>query len=155
MRVSVKLSEIMRTVNRLFPDRAVEATWEVKDGVLTGNDRKGGDTLAGAGLLLAGDLIFIGPESRNYGVWCLEDGAGLPGAVEDRWSGRIWLLTPPADFVQLCRDISSYDDAHPRTGLKRERFGDCEQEKSADGWERVFADRLRVWRRMYPEEAKA
>ena len=76
-----------------------------------------------------------------------KDGA-LP---DEQFTGRVWLLKPPADFLALCEEISTYDDKNPAGAYMQESFGGYSYMRRNSGerstaWQDVFSGRLASYR---------
>ena len=94
------------------------------------------------------------------GVWQVCGGRlqDMPGLLPDEeFNGRVWLLSPPADFLALCEEISAYDDKNPAGAYQSESFGGYSYTRrfvgnsSSSAWQDVFAGRLMQYRRMFTE----
>lgn len=136
----------MREVRSFFPRYRLEGEWEAKASVLRGTD-----------LLLPGDWIAVTGSARNDGVYEVEGGGKVSRLRDEAWSGVVWLLAPPADFLALCEEIIAWEAAQENEGIRRERFGEYSVERAVDArgmpatWKDVFASRLAPWRRMFTE----
>jgi hypothetical protein len=74
----------------------------------------------------------------------------------EEFDGRVWLLKPPADFLDLCAEISAYDDKNPAGAYAQESFGGYSYSRRNAGgstaWQDVFAGRLASYRgKMFSE----
>lgn len=71
---------------------------------------------------------------------------------QERFEGTVWLLSPPEDFLSLCRDVSEYHDKRPADAFQSERFGDYSYTRAANkDWAEAFARELLPYRRMTSE----
>lgn len=143
----VTVADVMREVCNTFPAWEVTGHWEIADTRLLQNT-----------LLLDGDWIAITGADRNKGIWqvaCTNNHVTLPGAADEAWDGSIWLLSPPATFLELCAEIAAYDKEHPATSHRQEQYGDYTVTFATDAnglpvsWQQVFAARLLPWRRPW------
>ncbi len=140
--MTVTMSELMRVVRNAFVDGAADGTWRAKDGVLSGD---------GAPLPPGWVMVEGGPLP---GIHHIEADGAIEGLPDGEWSGRIWLLSPPEDFVRLLEEINAWLDKHDDAGVIRrsERFGAYSQDTSyasALTWQTAFADRLMPYRKMF------
>ena len=71
----------------------------------------------------------------------------------------MWLLSPPASFLALAKQISEYDDKNPVDALQSESFGAYSYSRGASGtsvvgaagWRGAFAAQLRDYQRLTSE----
>lgn len=93
------------------------------------------------------------------GVWQIVDGMlkgdsdGVP--LDEEFSGRVWMLKPPRDFLTLCETISAYDDKNPTGALMQEKFGNYSymrnQNTAGQTWKDAFRSQLVPYMRMCSE----
>lgn len=119
-------------------------------------------------IAISGNAIAPVPESPwvcvrgswfHDDVYKLDDGKirDVPVSLPDEeFEGRVWLLKPPADFLDLCKEISTYDDKNPVGAYQQETFGGYSYMRQATGkastaWQDVFAVRLSAYRRPTTE----
>jgi hypothetical protein len=148
--MSVTVCDIMRHVRNAFTV-----------GCLPGDYALAGGHLAPGGLLLEGDWIAIRGSLRCDGVYQVGEGGCLQPSppASETFTGAVYLLRPPADFLALCGEIIAWDAERASAGLKSERFGSYSYEAATDengvpmSWQRVFQARLVPFRKMYCEEA--
>ena len=139
------IAMVMREVRNYFSSAYMDGSWQISAGKIS--------PLPGG--LADGMIAVTGSECCN-GVYRMRDGM-VQAAADEAWHGRIWLLAPPADFLALCEEIAAYTAAHPATGVIREDFGSYSRTvASARGgepltWQRIFAQRLAPYRRMFTE----
>lgn len=99
--------------------------------------------------------IYITGSECHDGVWEVVDGyltgREVDGLWDEEFTGRVWGLTPPPDFLALCRKISEYDTKTPAGVLTSERFGEYSYTRDASSWQNAFGGQLAPYRRMYPE----
>ena len=68
--------------------------------------------------------------------------------TEETFTGRVWLLSPPASFIVLCDEIAEYDAKNPAGAYLSETFGEYSYQRSANtqgvtsSWQSAFAARL-------------
>lgn len=76
--------------------------------------------------------------------------------TDEIFSGAIWAMSCPPDFIALAEDIKKYnesDEAKP-SAYTSESFGGYSYTKATDGngapigWKKVFASRLKPYRRI-------
>lgn len=143
--MTITVPDVMREVSNAFP----KARWE------------GAFTLTGGRLnldaLLPGDWIAVEGSLRFDGIHQLDAEGRLPGAADEGFTGAVWLLSPPADFLRLCGEIAAWAETAAQPGVKRESFGAYAVEYPTNAlgltpdWRGAFAAQLRPWRRMAEE----
>jgi hypothetical protein len=110
------------------------------------------------------EYIRILGSRKNAGVHKLNTETGLFDLEdESSFHGSIWLMSPPRDFLALCRCIESWQkqygsaDSAAMSPYQSESFGGYSYTKasgSASGesqyptWQKMYADQLRRWRRI-------
>lgn len=106
-------------------------------------------------------FVYISGSLMHDGVWESCDGfltgRSVDGLTNEEFTGRVWFLNPPEDFLQLVRDMQEYEKKNPITAVLSESFGGYSVERAgtADGKpvtpERMFSVRLNDYRRMFTE----
>ena len=86
------------------------------------------------------------------------DGVHQDALTDETFTGRVWVLSPPAAFVALAEEISAYDDKNPVGALQSESFGSYSYSRDsagsvpgAAGWQGAFAGRLNDYQRLTSE----
>ena len=139
--MTVKVSDVMRHVRNHFIRTAITGSWQHRDGLLTPAEN-----------LAPGMWIAVAPaEDAPAGVYQLSENGGIPDLSDAAWTGTIYLLQPPADFIRLCGDIACWAAAHPDPTVTAEKLGEYSVHRSAITWETAFAPALTPYRRMFPE----
>lgn len=94
--------------------------------------------------LADGRYIAISGSVYNDGVYKL----GTDVLTEETFTGRVWLLSPPASFIALYDEIAEYDVKNPAGAYLSETFGEYSYQRSANtqgvtsSWQSAFAARL-------------
>lgn len=106
--------------------------------------------------LAHGRYIAIRGSAYNDGVHQVGD-----ELTDETFTGRVWVLSPPAAFVALVEEISAYDDKNPIGALQSESFGSYSYSRGsagsagnvagAAGWQGAFAGRLNDYQRLTSE----
>lgn len=126
---------VMRRVHNYFERERVEGVFTVAGGVLEPMP----------------DAPYIAVSGSRWHDGVCPAGA-LPEADRSEvFTGTVWGLHPPADFLALCGEISDYAQKHPVGAPRSESFGAYRYEASPEGWEAAFAGRLAPFRRMFTE----
>ena len=140
-------ADVMREVRNCFVTGQCTGTWSLEAGRLTPGD-----------LLMPGDWIALRGSALNDGIYELDREGCLMGETRDEvFTGEVWFLQPPAEFLALCEEIAAWADEHPPEDLEEERFGDYSWRRMRDAcglpvdWRVVFRGRLLPYRRMYGE----
>ena len=104
-------------------------------------------------------FVYISGSLYHNGVWELCDGyltgRYVDGLPDEEFDGRVWLLSPPPDFLNLCKAVKTYEESNPMSAVVRETFGGYSREWASemmgkDGAQ-VFASRLAPYRKMFTE----
>ena len=139
--MSVSVAAVMRQVNNHFVSGYLDADFAVE----------GGDLKPAP----AASFVYIDGSVLHDGVWELQGGKLIgDDAADEAFTGRVWLLKPPRDFLALCKEIAAHDAKHPTGAAQSESFGDYSYSmgtQAAGGWAAAFAARLTPYRRMFPE----
>lgn len=142
------IGDVMRWCNNYFDTATVEGTFEVaEDG-----------TLANAEQLGTARYIAIHGSAGLDGVWQLIGGklAAEEGMITpETFDGTIWLLSPPREFVALCRRIADFEAKTPVSAVQSESFGAYSHTMmtgkggGAVTWQEAFATSLVRYRKMF------
>lgn len=144
--MAVSMAAVMRQIRNYFERGYRAGTFSITDGVLTPTP--------------SCRYVYIQGSASHDGVWSLADGAlqDVPdGIPNEAFTGRVYALHPPNDFIALCREISDYDSKNPIGALQSESFSDYSYTRAGggsagtQGWQADFASRLAPYRRMYTE----
>lgn len=143
--MAVSVAAVMRHVRNFF-----ERGWI--DGPLT---------ISGGVLPVPADAPYIAITGSAYndGVHRMASPVEAEKPLTDEsFSGRVWLLYPPADFLELCGDASAFDEKNPVGALKSESFGEYSYTRASAGgsggmptWQSALALRLQDYKRMFTE----
>lgn len=142
--MAVSIAAVMRHVRNFFTRGYIDGEFTVSGGVLTPAPLSPYAAITG---------------SAFYdGVYSMTD--PLPEGKPETFTGRVWLLHPPDDFVRLCEQISQYDDKNPVGAMQSESFGEYTYRRPVVGmngsgglasWQTAFAIHLMPYRRMFTE----
>lgn len=135
--MAVSITAVMRRVRNFFERERIEGTFTITGGVLAP--------------LPDAPYIAISGSAWHDGVFPI---GPLPETGHDEtFDGKVWGLHPPDDFIDLCRDVSAYDEKNPVGAPQSESFGAYSYTRSnaGIGWEAAFAGKLLPFRRMFTE----
>ena len=147
--MAIDIADVMAECRNHFQDADtpyIEGDFALVDGVLTPSDG-----------LASGDYIAITGSHLNDGVYLPtvdNDGFHLADAEDETFTGRVWILHPTRKFISLVAEITAYATANAPTVITSESFGGYSRSMATNstgaviGWQSVFADRLRPYRRM-------
>ncbi len=138
--MTVKVSDVMRHVRNHFVRSSVSGRWTHADGRLTPADG-----------FTPGMWIAVTGEDAPNGVFQLDEYGGIPNQPDISWTGVIYRLDPPADFIRLCGDIGCWAAANPDPAMTGETLGVYKVSRRAVTWETAFAPALLPYRRMFSE----
>lgn len=145
--MAVSVAAVMRHCRNYFETGYMDGTFRITGNVLP--DVRGAR------------FVCISGSNMHDGVWEVADGfltgRSVEGLKDEEFDGRVWLLAPPADFLELVRDMQEYEQKNPISAILSESFGgySIERASTADGKpvtpERMYAARLSNYRHMYTE----
>lgn len=144
--MTISVPDLMRETRNFFPTAALDASWTLQGGALSPS-----------GGLCPGDWVAVTGSLYNNGVYQLGNDLSIPGAVDETWQGRVWLLSPPADFLALAGEIIAWAAQQGAQQTVKESFGAYSRELATDStgkpitWQAYFAEALKPYRRMYTE----
>ena len=138
--MTVEVSDVMRHVRNHF----------VRD-ALTGEFAQLAGTLTPAAGFEPGMWIAITGADAPCGVYQLDEKGGIPDLGDVTFTGTVYRLAPPADFIRLCGDIACWAAANPDPAVSGEKLGEYSVSRRAVTWESAFALALAPYRRMFPE----
>lgn len=138
--MTIKVSDVMRHVRNHFVRSAVTGTFIHIRGILTP-----------AAHFKPGMWVAVTGEDAPCGVYQLDENGGIPDLADSTWTGTVYLLEPPADFIRLCGDIGIWAAANPDPAVSSERLGEYSVARRAVTWENAFAPALAPYRRMFTE----
>lgn len=139
------LYEVMSELNNYFDVERLYGTFTISDGDLQGVDVQNQQYYRIIGSVF-NDGVYRHPTSLT----------------DETFSGAVWLLAVPHDFIQLCDDIQAWSeknltaDSQAMSPYTSESFGGYSYSKSganasAGGagasWQNAFAARLNIWRK--------
>ena len=136
--MAASVGDVMRQCRNYFETGCKEGTFTIQSGQISGLS------------LPAGRYIAIIGSDGFDGVWQVGDSALPDGA----FTGRVWLLSPPAGFLDLCARIADYAEKNPAGALQSESFGNDSYTRGAaavSGWQGVFATELAAYRLLSSE----
>ena len=138
--MTVKVSDVMRYVRNHFIHSSITGSWVHTGGALTPADR-----------FAPGMWIAVTGENAPCGGYQLDENGGIPDLGDMSWTGVIYRLAPPADFIRLCGDIGCWAAANPDPTVSSEKLGEYSVTRRAVTWESAFAPALAPYRRMFTE----
>lgn len=137
--MAVSIAAVMRFVNNYFERSCTVGTFTVSGGVLSP--------------AISAPYVAIDGSAYHGGVYRPDQ---LREQPEETFTGRVWALYPPDDFLQLCEQINAYDEQNPAGALQSEQFGEYSYtrmggESGPPSWQKAFASQLWPYRRMFTE----
>ena len=138
--MTVKVSDVMRHVRNHFIIHSIHAAWCHTGGKLTPDSA-----------LKPGMWIAVTGGGVCTGVYQLDENGGIPSLGDAAWTGRVYLLNPPADFIHLCGDIACWTAANPDPSITAEKLGEYSVSRASVTWQEAFAPALAPYRRMFTE----
>ena len=142
--MTIKVSDVMRHVRNHFIQSACAGSFRQEGGVLTPAN-------GAADYFAPGMWVAIVSKDGPQGVFQLTDQGGLAATEDITFTGTVYVLNPPADFLRLCGDIACWAEANPDPAVSAEKLGEYSVSRRAVTWETAFAPALAPYRRMYSE----
>lgn len=71
--------------------------------------------------------------------------------IDEEFSGSVYLLAPPKEFIKLAHIVHDFQLTHQPTGYTSESFDGYSYSKEAadaDNWQNVFKAEIKRWRRL-------
>ena len=136
----IRVSDVMRHVRNHFVQDCITGAFSHQAGVLTP-----GDAFA------PGMWVAITGEDAPRGVYQLDERGGIPDLGDITFTGAVYCLNPPADFLRLCGDIGCWAAAHADPAITGEKLGEYSVSRQAITWQTAFAPALQPYMRMFPE----
>lgn len=145
--MTASVGSVMRYCRNYFEVGYVDGTFRI-----TGNALHG----AGDGV----HWVYISGSIMHDGVWEICNGyltgRSVDGLEDEEFDGRVWLLAPTMEFIDLCKWIQEYEKKNPLGSFASESFGEYRYTRrfAADGrtdWQSTFAAQIAPYVRMYTE----
>lgn len=103
--------------------------------------------------------VYISGSLMHDGVWEICDGyltgRSVEGLHDEEFDGRVWLLSPPVDFLEMCKAVREYDEKNPVGAYRSETFGDYSYtrgtENGSTDWRVIFRTQITPYFRMFTE----
>ena len=142
--MTIKVSDVMRHVRNHFIQSASTGSFRQAGGVLTPSTGAADDFAPGMW------IAIVSPDGPQ-GVFQLTEQSGLADTPDMTFTGTVYVLNPPADFLRLCGDIACWAAANPDPAVSAEKLGEYSVSRRAVTWESAFALALAPYRRMFSE----
>ena len=142
--MAVCVENVMRYVNNFFERAGYSGEFVISGGMIT--------------LPVAlPDHVWIAISGSLYhdGVHEMQSQYDLP-APDETFTGNVFILNPPAAFLELCKSIAEYDAKTPVGAYQSESFGNYSYTRASGQngvktWQEAYAMQLRPYRRMFTE----
>lgn len=140
--MAVSIGSVMRHCRNYFQRGYIDGEFHIVDGALE------------FPALADGRYIAISGSALNDGVHHIGDAADK--LQDETFIGRVWMLYPPASFLDLCAEISEYDDKNPAGAYVSESFGEYSYSRGtkdgvAGDWQTAFFGRLTAYQLLRSE----
>lgn len=134
------LTQICRHIRNYFPTESVEGVFRIENGLISPDD-----------ILENGCCYLISGSRYNDGVHIHPD----IGLKDEEFEGKVTMMAPPADFLELCREIEDWERENQQLSgvFVSESFGGYSYKRAENGgcpatWRTVFRDRLNDFRKL-------
>ena len=143
--MAVSIAAVMRHCRNYFETGYMDGTFRITGNLLP--EAKGARFVCISGSLM------------HNGVWESCDGfltgRSVDGLADEEFTGRVWHLDPPDDFLDLCKTIREYEEKNPVSALASETFGNYARTWNAEqigkSWNVAFNASLVPYRKMFTE----
>lgn len=139
----MSILNLMRETNNFF-ERSCEANaFTIANGQLTLSE----DYLKGMYIGIKGSFF-------NDGVYIVGDNHIVSELQDEIFTGTIYKLAPPKDFILLSTEIDEYIVKTPISDVTSESFGNYSYSKAQGNkgnitWQELYASRLNSYRKMF------
>jgi hypothetical protein len=144
--MAVSVAAVMRHCRNYFEVGYLDGTFRITGNALSA------DVEGAHYVCISGSLMHDGVWEICNGYLTGRDVAGLE---DEEFDGRVWLLAPPIDFLELVKDIREYEEKNPLTNLESEKFGNYSRTFSAQiagrRWNVAYSASLSPYMRMFTE----
>lgn len=136
------VAALMRHVRNYFETGCIQAEFTIEGGAVTP--------------AVESKYVCIEGSHYNNGVKKLENGVIENPGPDETFDGKIWLLNPPDDFLELAQEIATYNQKNPLSPIVSESFGEYSVTYAGGNngradWQKVFFSALIPYRKMYTE----
>lgn len=137
------IAAVMRHTRNYFERARIEGSISVSGGMVSP--------------VPAAPYVYISGSLYHDGAHKVEAGAIAESDTQDEtFTGTVWLLHPPADFLLLCDEIATYCEKNPAGSMQSESLGEYSYTRASGSngvltWQQAFADQLRPYMHMFTE----
>lgn len=141
--MGVTIATIMRHLRNFFDKGSKSGTITIKGGVVT-------PAVPTPYVCIYGSDHHDGV--RRVSLGCIE----YPGQ-DETFTGTLWFLNPPDDFLALVDQIAAYEEQNAPSPLLSESLGEYSYTRAQGqtggflSWQEAFAKQLEPYRRMFTE----
>ena len=138
------LAAVMRHIRNYFERGRIDGVITITGGVVSP--------------AVASPYVCIVGSAYHDGVHAVTGGAIDSALPDETFDGRVWLLYPPREIIQLAAEIAAFDATSPAGAMISESLGEYSYTRAHDWrtggaatWETVFDPHLRPHMRMFTE----
>lgn len=141
--MSVTIAAVMRHLNNYFEQGSYTGPITIRGGVVTPS--------------IPTPYVSINGSSYHDGIRRVSLDAVSYHGEDETFTGRMWFLKPPDDFLSLVEQITAYEAQNDPSPLLSENLGEYSYTRAQGKtggvltWEEAFATRLAPYRRMFTE----
>ena len=128
------MTQVMRHIRNYFERERMDGEFTLQSGTLRP--------------MPPAPYIAIQGSAEHDGVYAAD---ALPTGGAETFSGTVWGLHPPGDFVALCHEIAGFLENKPKDGLTAEQFGIYRCQWTGKSWQEAFSGQLAPYQRMFTE----
>lgn len=140
------LEKIFSEIRNYFDREIWSGTFKIESGVLSPSD-----------FIKENQYFRIVGSSMNDGIYQSAEAIESKIAkkkVDEEFNGEIWILSPPAEIIELADKIEAYEEKNGDSAFVSESFGGYSYTKATDSngvavtWQDVFGKKLNKWRKI-------
>lgn len=137
------IAAVMRECRNYFERSAIEGEISITGGVVSPQ--------------VEAPYVYIKGSAYHEGVHRLEQGSIVSdSAADESFTGCVWLLYPPSDFIELCRKVSDFEAKTPVGALQSESLNEYSYTRATGSrgvltWQEAYASSFIPYRRMFTE----
>lgn len=127
------MTPVMRHIRNFFERERMDGKFTLKSGTLIP--------------MPPAPYLAVSGSAGHDGVYAAN---ALPDG-EETFTGTVWGLYPPKDFVALCEEIADHEKSDQQESVSEEQFGIYRCQWTKKNWQEAYADRLAPYQRMFTE----
>lgn len=136
------IAAVMRHVRNFFERELIEGEISITGGMVSP--------------VVDAPYVYISGSKYHDGVKAMTGSSiNQDNHPSETFTGRMWLLHPPDEFIALCEEIDQYAARNAAGAYVSESLNEYSYQRATDksgrviGWQDAFSERLIPYRRMF------